>query len=127
LNIQISYTEQDRKNFELQAVQLWGDDVNLSRHPDGDYCNSTFRHRWQGWLAMLEFSSRTLPPAYETDFQEATTQLVMRHIDRMNDVCAEDPAERIVASFTSQFEPLLNTYTEKKFPGREAELQKRTA
>lgn len=123
---QSNYDNQDRVDFEFQAVKSWGEQVDLRRHPDGDYCNSIVRHRWHGWLAMKEFSKTMHPPAYEIGFQQATTQLVMSHIDRMNDICPEDTADQIVASFTSKFAPILDSYSEMKFPGREAQLRNRT-
>jgi hypothetical protein len=63
-------------------------------------------------------------PAYEVKFQEAVTELVMRHIDRMNDICEQDPAERIIQSFVSGFDPLFQAYLEAKFPGRETLLRR---
>lgn len=59
-------------------------------------------------------------PEYELRFQEAVTDLVMRHIDRMNDVCEEDLAVHILKSFTTQMDPIFDAYMDDKFPGRAA-------
>lgn len=66
----------------------------------------------------LSFMPRTAPD-YEQAFQRAVADLVFKHVDRMNDVCPEDSAERILDSFTSQLQPLIDTYFAAKFPGRE--------
>ncbi len=58
-------------------------------------------------------------PEYEATFREGVTALVMRHIDRMNDICDQDPAERIIASFIKGFDPLRDAYWAEKFPGRD--------
>jgi hypothetical protein len=57
-------------------------------------------------------------PEYERIFQSGITDLVMRHITRMNDICKEDPAERILDSFIDQFNPMFETYLQSKFPNR---------
>lgn len=57
-------------------------------------------------------------PEFERTFQNAMTELVMRHIDRMNDVCEQDSAEAIIKSFTSQFDPIFDVYMDEKFSGR---------
>lgn len=49
-------------------------------------------------------------PEIEWAFQRACTELVMRHIDRMNDVCDEDPALRIIESFRRRFEAAFDVY-----------------
>ncbi len=51
---------------------------------------------------------------YESTFQKDVTELVMRHIDRMNDVCEQDTADNIIASFIAQFDPLFDTYIAEK-------------
>lgn len=61
-------------------------------------------------------------PDYEYRFQAAITELVMRHIDRMNDICEEDQAERIIASFVAGFDVLFQPYLNEKFPGRQAAI-----
>lgn len=58
-------------------------------------------------------------PDYEAAFQRDITNLVMRHVDRMNDVCDEDTAQDIIKSFTGKFNPLFDAYMAAKFPGRE--------
>jgi hypothetical protein len=63
----------------------------------------------------------------ENVFQAAITELVMRHIDRMNDVCEEDTAERIVNSFVEGFNPCFETYMDAKFPERAAIKARKTA
>lgn len=55
---------------------------------------------------------------YEVVFQNAVATLVLRHIDRMNDVCDEDTAQAVLRSFTSQLNPLLDSYHLAKFPQR---------
>lgn len=57
-------------------------------------------------------------PEYELRFQAGITELVMRHIDRMNDVCEEDTAEDIINSFRNGFDALFEPYLNEKFPGR---------
>lgn len=57
-------------------------------------------------------------PEYEARFERAITDLVMRHIDRMNDPCDEDSALRILSSFTTSFSALFEPYLDQKFPGR---------
>lgn len=61
-------------------------------------------------------------PDYELRFQNAITELVMRHIDRMNDVCEQDTADNIIESFTTQFDALFEPYLNEKFPQRMAML-----
>jgi hypothetical protein len=58
-------------------------------------------------------------PDYERKFRREITELVMRHIDRMGDICEQDPAEQIIKSFEKQFDPIFDEYLAKKFPGRE--------
>lgn len=58
-------------------------------------------------------------PDYELRFQADITALVMRHIDRMNDVCEEDTADNIIDSFRSGFDALFEPYLNEKFPGRQ--------
>lgn len=58
-------------------------------------------------------------PDYERKWRHEMAELVMRHIDRMNDVCAEDTAEEIIDSFTRQFDPPFDAYLAAKFPNRE--------
>jgi len=53
---------------------------------------------------------------YEREFEHACKELVMSHIDRMNDVCESDTAERIIQDFTEKFDPIFDTYMSKKFP-----------
>ena len=57
-------------------------------------------------------------PEYERMFQHDVTKLVLDHIDRMNDVCFEDPADTIVESFTAKFRPIFDAYCAAKFPDR---------
>lgn len=72
------------------------------------------------WMAdMLTKAISRVDQNFETEFQRQTVEIVMEHIDRMNDICPDvDPAERIIESFTSHFDPLLQAYWAKKFPGR---------
>jgi len=62
----------------------------------------------------------SVPDDYEAKFQHETTELVMRHIDRMEDVCEQDTADRIIESFTRQFDPIFKTYMAAKFPNMRA-------
>lgn len=55
-------------------------------------------------------------PDYEAKFQSDITKLVMRHIDRMNDICEQDTAENIIKSFTQKFEAIFDPYMAVKFP-----------
>lgn len=75
-------------------------------------------------VATLDSSDTDLAlrvmPDYELRFQQAITELVMRHIDRMNDVCEQDTAENIIESFTKQFDALFEPYLNEKFPERMA-------
>lgn len=72
--------------------------------------------------AKLTAADHANTPDYEQAFQTKTTELVMGHIDRMNDVCEEDTADAIVASFTTAFDPILEIYFDAKFPQRAADL-----
>lgn len=64
--------------------------------------------------------SRVALPDYEAKFQHETTEMVMRHIDRMGDVCEQDTADNIIDSFTKQFDPIFSEYMQAKFPNRDA-------
>jgi hypothetical protein len=69
----------------------------------------------------------SVPNDYEGTFQHDVTELVMHHIDRMNDVCEQDTADRIIESFTSQFAPIFEVYMAAKFPRRFATLSQSEA
>lgn len=49
------------------------------------------------------------------DSKEAIVDCVFRFIDRMNDVCEQDPAARILQEFTKAVDPLIDEYLELKF------------
>ncbi len=49
------------------------------------------------------------------DAKEAIVDCVFKFIDRMNDVCDQDPADRIVQQFTEKMNPLIEEYIECKF------------
>jgi hypothetical protein len=67
----------------------------------------------------METENNAPLPAYEAKFQREITELVMRHIDRMEDVCEQDTADRIIESFTRQFHPIFQAYLDEKFPERQ--------
>lgn len=69
---------------------------------------------------LVLVKSRVALPDYEAKFQHETAELVMRHIDRMGDVCEQDTADSIIDSFTKQFDPIFNEYMQAKFPNRGA-------
>ena len=117
--------EQVRARFEAQATLVWGADADLCRNEDGSYRDKSMQDRWEGCAAMLDFFAidPASKPMYEAEFQEATAALVIGHIDRMNDVCEQDTADCIVESFTTKFRPILETYFDKKFPVRAAEMR----
>lgn len=87
-------------------------EVAVTEWPDGAANNDA--DAAAAWRAVVADAI----PAYEAIFREKVTDLAMRHIDRMNDICPEDPAERIVESFSAQFESIFETYMAAKFPGR---------
>lgn len=57
------------------------------------------------------------------DSKEAIVDCVFRFIDRMNDVCEQDPADRILQEFTKSMDPLIGEYLELKFAMQHARLQ----
>lgn len=61
------------------------------------------------------------------DSKEAIVDCVFRFIDRMNDVCEQDPADRILQEFTKAMDPLIDEYLELKFAThiQHARLQQR--
>jgi len=71
-----------------------------------------------GSAPSLQEDAEDVLPKYEADFRKKITDLVMRHIDRMNDICEQDTAEKIIGSFEIQFRPIFDAYMEIKFPYR---------
>jgi hypothetical protein len=57
------------------------------------------------------------------DSKEAIVDCVFRFIDRMNDVCEQDPADRILQEFTKSMDPLIGEYLELKFAPQHVRLQ----
>lgn len=55
-------------------------------------------------------------PAHELEFQEAMKKLVMKHIDRMGDICEEDTAENIIHSMEDGFQLPFKRHLSRKFP-----------
>jgi hypothetical protein len=52
--------------------------------------------------------------------QAAMVECLYRFIDRMNDVCPEDTADRIVGEFTAAVMPLFDEHLDALFPRRAA-------
>jgi hypothetical protein len=52
--------------------------------------------------------------------QAEIVECLYRFIDRMNDVCEEDPADRIVEQFTTAVMPLFDAHIDALFPKRAA-------
>ncbi len=61
-------------------------------------------------------------PAFQ-DSKEAIISCVFSFIDRMNDVCDVDTADRIVSEFTTKMNPLIEEYLELKFAPNHARHQ----
>lgn len=55
-------------------------------------------------------------PEYESIYREKIERLVMRHVDRMGDICEQDTAEQIIESFLKGFQPIFDEYLYAKFP-----------
>ena len=66
---------------------------------------------------------RAVPEVALQDFKNGIHRLVMRHIDRMNDVSDNDCAEQIIASFVQGFDGLYEAY----MPLRVAEIEAQRA
>ena len=51
---------------------------------------------------------------FELLFQTRVVDAVMSHVDRMGDICPEDPADQIIESFLAKFNPLFDEYMESR-------------
>lgn len=49
------------------------------------------------------------------DSKDAIVDCVFKFIDRMNDVCEEDTADRIVSEYIDKMNPLIDEYLDLKF------------
>jgi len=48
---------------------------------------------------------------YNPQMAQLITELVFKHIDRMNDFCEQNTAEEIIKSFTEGFDNIWNDFT----------------
>src|SRR6478752_5403125 len=100
------------------GVDFWAQCMNPECGcTNGEVYQGSSQYAARAWNRRAPKASAV--PEYEATFREGVTALVMRHIDRMNDICDEDPAERIIVSFIKGFDPLRDAYWAEKFPGRD--------
>jgi len=103
-----------RRLEETQGIQDMLDDARLEIQQLREALKVTYEPH-------QSVSERTL---IEAKFGSAMIDLVMSHIDRMNDICEQDTAEQIIESFITKFQPVFDEYLREKWPDREELFRK---